>query len=278
MAEPFKRIEAITRVPIGKLNGPSASIYKAIESQGLPLPHREWVSQLRSGRSLGRQQLIRMELGSADHTDLSKKDKLYRRIATEGVFIRTFSDEQAYIPRYSSNGLVEAIADNLGFEGGHLRYFLAAMRADLVFGYTESEHDTFFLETAEAFLYANTEGKYPSRRKDGLVRMNEEWDRRSPLTFYKALYSSLGGGTKGLAAWVPYEIAGFQRFYDSRTLKRKASPTPFDQRVFEVRNSESAGNLVRDIREQTDIRVNTDTIVVHRNALVYGQPTSGLFD
>lgn len=278
MSEAIQRIEKITGVPIGNLRDPLAPIYDAIQEKGLLKPHISWVSELRYGGTLGRQKLIKWELDLTDPNDPSKKDRLYRKVATEGVSNRTYSNEPAYMPRYASDGFVEHIAENLKLKGDDIRAFLAAMRADLVFGSNTSEHNNFFIHVAEAYLRANTEGLFPSRRKEALVSFNEDWDRQSPLTFYQKFYSTMGGSTRRLAGWIPYEIEVFQRFYEARTLSGKVPPTQFDERVLICQNIEVTGRLAKEVRDATNIAINYDLVVKHRNALVYGKPTSGLFD
>lgn len=278
MSDSIERVEEIVGVPIGQTRDPSLPFYQAIDERGLTKPHVHWVSEVRHGRTRGRQFLIKLELGITDPNDPSKKDGLYGRVATEGVSIRTYSDGE-YAHRYSSDGFVENIAQNLSLEGDDVRQFLAAMRTDLVFGpnSTNDEFNNFFIIVAQEYLRANTEALFPSRRKPGLIRLNEEWDRRSPLTFYRNFYSDMGGSTKRLGGWVPYEVAIMKRFYEDRLIRGSSRPTLFDERTFKCRRVKDLMELAGEVRTETGIIIDEDVVLKHRNALVYGKANSGLF-
>ncbi len=278
MSEVIRRLEEIAGVEIGGRREPRKPFPDALTERTAVNVTSHWVTEIRAGRYGGRRTLIRADLSKSDPNDPSKKDRLYRRIATEGVSLRTYVAEPGLTHAYATNHLVEDIATNLHLRDGDIRQLLRAMRADAVFGYTQdNEFNQIFIRVANEYLWAHTEKVRPSKRYPVLVEINERWDRQSPVTFYQQMYSELTGSTTRIRGFVPYELEAMKLFYEGRTLRGRSEPTRFDSEIFKYVSREETASLAEDVRNQTGVLIDESTVLKHRNALVYGKPTTGLF-
>lgn len=280
MSEAVQRLEKIAGASIGKSNEARKPFLDSLASKTSVIPDSNWVNRVRNGCQSGYGLLIKVELDLADKTSSFKKDELYERIAAKGINTRVHSQIMGFEHRYASGHLVDDIAESLKLTGADVRQFLRAMRVDLAFGDdTDDNLNTFFVNVAEEYLWANTEALKPSARYKFFVDFNDNWDRKSPhpiRTFYQALYADYHKSSRRIGSFVPYELDVMRFFYGLR-VANETSPTLFDQRTYECDTLERNLSLVEDVRIKTGILIDDDIVVKHRNALVYGQPVSGRF-
>ena len=71
----------------------------------------------------------------------------------------------------------------------------------------------------------------------------------------------------------PYDLAIMQKFYGDRLVVGEL-PTAFDREVIKIEGEKDAKEFAKKVAKKTGITVNKTVLLIHRNALVYGKPTS----
>ncbi|MDO8429585.1 MAG: hypothetical protein Q7S88_03060 [Candidatus Daviesbacteria bacterium] len=274
MSRKIEAIEEMAGVALGNVGESSQPFLKALGSKGLPIPNSKWPYKARVGLTEGTRHFHAVSIVAAKGQNSRKKDDLYHRIATEATLLRTYGNG-VYSKRYESGGYLAEVAKNLTLGIGVVRECIQAMRVDLVFGFQDdhqTEDSPFFGEIVEQFLRANTTSPIaPSFRPNLAVRLDMEWDRKSPVTFYQKVFEILGKGSNAIRTWMPYEAEAMQHYYNSR-IKTGSLTTPFDLEVRDLKNRRQMIDLGKRLTDKTSIYVLPRIINVHRNALVYGDP------
>lgn len=274
-----KIIDAIERragVSIGKLGEPKSPFLTGLQEKSLPIPKPQWVWRARAGRTEGKRYFNSLSLATAEGENSCKKDVFYHRIVDEAVLLRTYG-EGVYTGRYASEGYLAEAAGNLHFSVTTFRECIRAMRIDLVYGYQpdkNEEFSQFFISVAEEFLKANTDSLPPTLRPKMADRLNMEWDRESPATFYRTIYRLISKQSRAIGIWMPYEAAVLRHHYQDR-IRTGSSPSAFDLGVMnkELKTGQDRVEFAQQINQETGIYAERHLLTIHRNALLYGNPT-----
>ncbi len=172
------------------------------------------------------------------------------QIASRGVALRSKGIGD-YPARYFSDHYIEGVAemfteDSLAKKtaAGYLRRYIRAMRADLTYGYEESNEDqnSLFRQTADEYLRDNTDLIPKVARGAAVVALDRHWDRKSPGSFYRLMYQLMGHATRSIGGFVPYEVEYNEWCYHQRVLTG-SDPTPFDTRVLSLKSSRDFDEL-----------------------------------
>lgn len=269
----IEKIETILGCHLGQ-QGEPVSFLNSVTGILPTKPSRSWIHRVRTGKTKGGGLLQALNLALAEGS--SKKDNLYREIASEAVRIRIYGTGQ-YSNRYLSDHYTEEVAEGLIFHLKDVQRCIRAMRIDLVYGDRMNVVFTqFFIGVASKYFHDNVESVPPSKRGVAVVKLSEIWDYRSPTTFYRNMYELMRESTRSIGGWVPYEMEAMKCFYDER-IRSNASPTDFDDKVLRLRKDTDFRDLITEIGQNTGIPVDSNVLFNHRNALVYGNPDTGIF-
>lgn len=276
MSKIIDAIESRAGVSIGKVGEPKAPFLTSLQEKSLPVPKPMWVWRARAGRTKGKGYFNSLSLATAEGENSRKKDALYHRIVAEAVLLRTHG-EGAYIGRYAAKGYLAEAADNLTLSVITFRECIRAMRIDLVYGYQPDKNKAFsqfFISVAEEFLKANTDSLPSTLRPKMAVRLDMEWNRESPATFYRTTYRLVGKQSRAIGIWMPYEAEVLQRYYQDR-VRTGSSPSVFDLGVInkKLKTGQDRVEFAKQINQETGIYVERHLLTTHRNALLYGNPT-----
>lgn len=269
-----ERIETIVGCPVGQPGEPVGSFSDSVTKILPTKPSRSWIHRARTEKSNCGGLLQALNLALTEGS--SKKDKLYREIASEAVRIRVYGRGH-YSSRYFSDHYTEEVAEGLKLDSNDVRRCMRAMRIDLVYGDRMGVTFTqFFVGVASEYFHDNVGSIPPSKRGAAVVKLSEIWDFRSPATFYRNMYELIGKSVRSIGGWVPYEMEAMELFYGER-IRPKVSPTDFDGKVLRLRKDTHFRDLITEISQNTGIPVDSNVLLNHRNALVYGNPDTGIF-
>ncbi len=206
--------------------------------------------------------------------DASKKNALYRQIASQGVDIR--QPQETVTHRFDSYGFTEGLAEAVSLPLEFLRKLLMVMRMELSYtDKTEPDEETrsFFIDAAGQFLNAYT---IPlSRTSLFHPSIKAAWDGATIEGFYQVLYSQRRNGTS-LGTLVPYEMEAMDFFY-KRQIQRGSHLTNFDRLLLNFKaTSGHDADVNKKIGEEIGIRCEKFHTWIHLNALLYGAPSPNL--
>ena len=278
MTNRIEQIEQMVGVPIGESGTPQKPFKDALSEIGLSF---ENTKQIRSGRSNGRVLFNLLNLREANQDPNSfLKNALYLKIATEVVASRHFGDGP-YANRYSSRGLISNTSVGLASLGimisnDQITRSFGNMRADLAYHYQEDNEGftAFFNKLAEDYLKANAVLLPKGERGQAVVNLYEQWDRRSPATFYMLMYRLMGRNhaSRSISSLVPYEAEAMIEFYRGR-IRKGNIPSDYDIEVLCLRSRKDLLDFAEKVKNDSGVEVNDANLYIHRDTLVYGLPT-----
>ncbi len=262
----------ILGVDIGAKGEPREKGMAALRTKGVVV-HPATVSRLRMGDTNG--VIIEDRINCAkvlEGNSARAKNRFFLVLTVFGLTERTRGTQKDK-DRFDSAGYTKQVAIALGQNPQVVRRCIRAMRSDLVYESLFSPDANLiqgFCGAVDMYL-TDFPNIVLSLRPRTIIAIESGWDRQTMVDFYRNLYQH--SGRRNIGLWTPYEMRVLHDIYAGR-INTSEHLTHLDREILESHVAgERPDALIRRIKDQTEIPVDSGVIIQHRNLLVYGRPT-----